>query len=82
MNCRELSNFLADYVAGELATPTTIEFEAHLLRCRNCDAFLVQYRGTISAGCHAFDQSVLDAMPDDLVEAIMAACAKTRPENR
>lgn len=78
MNCRELSNFLADYVAGDLAQPTQIEFEAHLTRCRNCDAFLMQYRSTIVAGAHAFDRSVLEALPDDLVAAIMAALEKSR----
>lgn len=78
MNCRELSNFLADYVAGDLAKPTQFEFEAHLTRCRNCDAFLAQYRSTIVAGTHAFDRGVLDALPDDLVAAIMAALEKSR----
>lgn len=78
MNCRELSTFLADYVAGELPQPTQIEFEAHLTRCQNCDAFLMQYRSTIVAGVHAFDRGVCDALPDDLVAAIMAALEKCK----
>ena len=76
MNCRELSNFLADYVSDELATTTKVEFEAHLSKCRNCGAFLTQYRSTIIAGTHAFDAGVLEAIPEDLIDAIMTALDK------
>lgn len=60
MNCRELSNFLADYVAGDLAQPTQVELEAHLTRCRNCAVFRAAYAGTIVAGAHAFDRGVCE----------------------
>ena len=76
MTCREFAEFIADYLSGELATETRAQFERHLTACRNCVAYLSNYRDTIALGRTAFDDddaSVPSDVPDDLVQAILAS---------
>ena len=76
MKCRECDEFLADYVAGELAADVLETFEVHLGRCRNCRTYLEQYRATIKAGKTACDIAREGIqMPEELIRAILA----TRP---
>lgn len=76
MTCRELSDFLADYVAGELPPQVLAEFETHTDDCGNCLTFLAQYRLTARAGADAFSDLPADALPEELVVAILAAVEK------
>lgn len=71
--CKEIISFLAEYIDGELPPDTLFEFERHLKVCPSCVAYLASYRETIRT-CHdlaEFDESVADAAPDDLIEAIL-----------
>ena len=78
MKCRELAEFLMDYVSGELPSESRTHFEFHLSKCKNCHEYLVQYEVTIKAGKIACgDMSdELPAIPDDLVKAVLAARQK------
>ena len=49
MKCRECDEFRVDYVAGELPSDVLATSSAPS-RCRNCVAYLEQYRATIQAG--------------------------------
>ena len=71
MNCRDLSDFLGDYLAGELPEGVSSEFELHVARCGNCHTYLVQYRETIQLGRRA----AIDTcdVPEELVQAIIAS---------
>jgi predicted anti-sigma-YlaC factor YlaD len=74
MKCRDATDFLADYVDGTLTATVHETFELHLGRCPNCRQFLVQYRATIQAGRFACDDpSIAAALPEDLLQAILAA---------
>jgi anti-sigma factor RsiW len=76
MKCRELAEFLMDYVSGELPEESRVHFEFHLSKCRNCHEYLVQYEVTIKAGkiaCGELSDELPDNMPDDLVKAVLAA---------
>jgi anti-sigma factor RsiW len=76
MKCRDATEFLMDYLSGELPPETARQFEVHLAACVNCRTFLAQYRDTIAAGrrvCSDPDQDAALALPEDLVRAIMAA---------
>ena len=76
MTCRECAEFLADYLAGDLATEVRTTFEVHLGRCPNCVSYLEQYKTTIRAGRTAFadDPAAAEAdFPEELVRAILAA---------
>ncbi len=71
--CKEIISFLAEYIDGELPPETRFEFERHLAVCPSCVAYLQSYREVIRA-CRElakFDESVSDAAPDDLIEAIL-----------
>jgi anti-sigma factor RsiW len=75
MKCRELAEFLMDYVSGDLPQESHTHFEFHLSKCRNCRAYLLQYEITIRAGKIACDEmsDELAEIPDELVRAVLAA---------
>ena len=78
MKCRELADFLMDYVSGELPVESREHFEFHLSKCKNCHEYLIQYEVTIKAGKIACDElsDEMGAIPDDLVKAVIAARSK------
>lgn len=76
MTCREVTEFLMDYVARELPADVLAGFEYHLSRCPNCRTFLAQYQDTVKAGKLVFDKEEADvttALPAELLKAIMEA---------
>jgi anti-sigma factor RsiW len=79
MTCRELSDFLGDYLAGELPVEVRAAFDRHLSLCPNCVHYLASYKSTIELGRRAFADEQADAMstvPEELVQAILAARQK------
>ena len=70
MTCRELSDFLREYFAGELPAGVSTEFEMHIEHCGNCDVFLAQYRQTIALGKSVGQYEALD-VPEELIAAIV-----------
>ena len=81
MTCRELVDFLGDYVAEELPAAERARFDAHLGECPECIAYLNGYRATIRLGKGAFahpDDPVPETVPEKLVRAILAARRKPR----
>ena len=79
MTCREIADFLADYVSGVLADDVRTAFDRHLAVCPNCQAYLATYRVTIDAGRQAFatpDADARDKVPADLIDAIMSVLRK------
>jgi anti-sigma factor RsiW len=80
LRCREVVDFLADYLARALPPARQALFEAHLARCARCPEYLRTYADTIKLGKAAFDDldaPVPDAVPEELVRAILAARAAT-----
>ena len=79
MKCRELAEFLNDYVSGELPEENRAHFEFHLSKCKNCHEYLVQYEVTIKAGKMACDEmsDEMGPMPEELVKAVLLARSKT-----
>jgi anti-sigma factor RsiW len=79
MKCRELAEFLNDYVSGELPAENRAHFEFHLSKCTNCHEYLVQYEVTIKAGKIACDDmsDEMGPIPEELVKAVLLARVKT-----
>ena len=80
MNCRDCSDFLSDYLNGELAEDVKATFERHLSACRNCVRYLEQLRATIVAGQKAFEDdpnAPPPEIPEELIRAILAARRST-----
>lgn len=79
MTCRELVEFLAEYLSGTLPPDQHAAFDTHLESCPECVAYLKSYQETVKLGKEAFrrpDAAVPDAVPDELVRAILAARRK------
>jgi anti-sigma factor RsiW len=82
MTCRELVDFLLDYLAGELPAAERVAFEAHLGECPDCVAYVRSYRDTVRLGkaaCHPPDAPVPADVPEELVQAIRRARLAARP---
>jgi anti-sigma factor RsiW len=79
VTCRELIDFLDDYVAGALTDDQRQLFEEHLEICLDCANYLDSYRRTVALGKAAFEPAipaeapVPSVVPAGLVKAILAA---------
>jgi anti-sigma factor RsiW len=74
MTCRELVEFLDDYIAGELPRAQKQIFEEHLAECEDCENYLGSYKTAISLSKAASkDDAVPADVPDKLVRAVLAA---------
>lgn len=80
ITCRELLDFLYDYVEGTLPAPTLFEFERHLAVCPSCVNYLASYRHTRTIGrlAHRPDEDGAD-LPEALVQSILAARRASQP---
>jgi anti-sigma factor RsiW len=75
VSCRDLIDFLDDYVAGALPAAQRALFEDHLEGCVGCERYLRSYQGTMRAVALAYapTASPPPEVPDELVGAILAA---------
>ncbi len=79
ITCREFVDFLDDYLAGSLPEAGRDEFNHHLAQCPSCVAYMKSYRAAIELGCAVLTRTegpVPDAVPESLVQAILAARGK------
>jgi anti-sigma factor RsiW len=79
ITCRELAEFLDDYVSGQLDPLRAQEFERHLKVCRTCVNYLNSYRQTIAMGKAAFADDAAQApadVPPALIRAILDSASK------
>lgn len=79
MTCREVTEFLTEYFSGELPPDPRRAFEKHLETCQECVAYLKNYEETVKLGKAVFrhpDERVSDEVPEELVQAILAARRK------
>jgi anti-sigma factor RsiW len=76
VTCRECSEFLSDYLDGELEIDVRAVFERHLAACPNCVIYLEQFSATVKAGRQAFADDPRDEscqLPEELIRAILAS---------
>ena len=76
MKCRELAEFLFDYVSGDLPDERREHFEFHLNKCGKCHQYLMQYEMTIKArkiACGDMSDELPANIPEELVKAVLAA---------
>ncbi len=82
MTCRELVEFLNDYLDGQLPGPERRRFERHLGDCPDCVAYLTTYRAAVRLGkevCRCEDESVPAEVPEQLVRAVLSALGRQPP---
>ncbi|HEV8660913.1 MAG TPA: zf-HC2 domain-containing protein [Thermoanaerobaculia bacterium] len=73
ITCRELIDFIADYLEGLLTEIQANDFTRHLDICPSCRAYLATYQMTIRAGKETlrYDDSPDEDAPEDLIQAIL-----------
>jgi anti-sigma factor RsiW len=71
VNCRECTDFLHDYLAGDLPATQQRVFEGHLELCPPCLTFLESYRKTLALGKLVSEEEA-EPLPEALVKAILA----------
>lgn len=74
MNCEECTEFLLDYLAGDLPEKQQRIFEGHLSLCPQCVIYLESYRKTLALGALVAEEPA-EPIPEGLVRAILAARA-------
>ena len=79
MNCREFTEFLHEYLFGDLPAEERAEFEKHLAECPWCRAYLDSYQKTIQLEKAAFSASENDPPPADAPEELIQAILRARP---
>jgi anti-sigma factor RsiW len=79
MTCRDVIEFLLEYRSGTLPAGQRAAFEEHLETCPQCVAYLKSYDEAVRLGkgaLHHRDDPVSDDVPEELVQAILAARRK------
>ncbi len=75
MTCKDVNEFLADYLAGTLPWGQRLAFNFHLLLCRGCRRYLASYATTVrvAQSLAAPLEPAEEQVPDELLRAILAA---------
>jgi anti-sigma factor RsiW len=76
VTCQDVAEFLMDYLNGDLAQAKRVIFEEHLTECPDCVAYLQTYEMAIKLGkaaCNHGDNLIPREVPEELVQAILAA---------
>lgn len=74
ITCRELIDFLMNYLEDQLSAADRAEFDRHLSVCPDCVHYVAMYASTVKIGRAVFtepDRPVPDDIPEDLVQAIL-----------
>ena len=81
LSCREFVEFIIDYLEKTLPEAQGLEFDRHLSDCPDCVAYLKSYQETIRLEktlCCRPDDTLPQDVPEDLVQAILAAKRKAQ----
>ena len=76
LTCKDVLNVLMAYIDGELPADQVAAFEEHLALCSSCVNYLASYRKSVRLARIAMAEPpalTLDAMPNDLLRAILNA---------
>ena len=72
ITCRQLIDFIIDYVDGALDDTAKHDFERHLAVCPSCRAYLETYQQTMNLTRIAVTDEPLGDVPEELVQSILA----------
>lgn len=73
LTCRELDDFLVDFLDGRLPLRQRLSMQMHLAMCRDCRRFLEEYRQAIRLGREAVvEEHGLEQVPEGLIRAVLA----------
>ncbi len=72
MTCKEVNEFLTDYLDGTLPWRQRLSFNVHLMICEHCRVYLASYSATVRA-TESLGKVDEQPVPDELVRAIVTA---------
>jgi anti-sigma factor RsiW len=81
MNCREFTEFLHDFLFGDLSADERAVFDQHLAECPWCVAYLDSYRKTLQLEQAAFAVPEGAPPPADAPEELIQAILKARSQS-
>jgi anti-sigma factor RsiW len=73
VTCRDFVDLVIGYLEHELDAHTRARFDQHRAMCSHCPHYLIHYRETIQASAAAWAGDVPSDLPEDFVQAILAA---------
>jgi anti-sigma factor RsiW len=74
VTCKEVADFLMDYLDGTLPEAQRRIFESHLGVCPDCRRYIDSYKRTIAIGHAAFaDSAEPSDAPEGLIQSILRA---------
>jgi anti-sigma factor RsiW len=73
ITCREVIDFIADYLEDALPPESKSDFERHLALCTSCRAYLASYAATIRASRETMAADDAPEVPEELVQAILGS---------
>jgi predicted anti-sigma-YlaC factor YlaD len=79
MSCKEVTDFLSDYLDGTLPLRRCLAFKLHLLLCRDCRNYVGSYAATVKLAQALREQGAPEevlSMPEKLVQTILAVCGR------
>lgn len=84
LSCKELDEFVVDYLENVLPAGQRRRFELHLRICQDCRRYLEAYKRTVAlvgqTAFHDLEEPVSDRVPEGLVKAILAARREDRDD--
>lgn len=81
MTCAEADAFLVDYLDGKLKGRERLVFERHVRMCRPCRAYVRAYRRTLELNRACGEAADVPRMPEQLIQAILAAKGRRPPSS-
>jgi len=76
LNCRQIEDFIDDYLDESMAWRKRALFRSHLLMCRECRSYIDAYKRAVALGKNVFsdgDGPPPEDVPEELVKAILDA---------
>lgn len=73
LTCREIIDFVAAYLDGELPDRERAIFSAHLTICPDCVNYVESYKQTLALAKQTKATTEAASIPDELVRAVLAA---------
>ncbi len=75
MSCKEVEEFLMDYLEGNLGFCTRVRFRLHILMCPDCPKYIQEYKNTVVLGKSMFDHlddESIENVPEEIIHAILS----------
>ncbi|MEX1040612.1 MAG: zf-HC2 domain-containing protein [Pirellulaceae bacterium] len=83
LTCKQLYDFMGDYLEGNLPPETMCVVKTHLERCPCCLHYLENYHEATRLGikvCQEEEKDISANVPEELVRAILDARGKDDPK--